>query len=311
MKNDTSFDVWYLKYRVVLMIAAVAIFWILESLLDAQILVGGGIKENIFPLNANELEHRFLIVIIILLGGYYTKKVIRKFQRMQAELRNQTEQVEIFAYSVIHDLKAPVIGMKGLADRLLRQYGEKLDEKGRNFCRGIVDSATSVNQLVKLINEYIGAKHASLHIQKINMHLLLRKIKREFSTRLKERRVKLVIREPLPDVKADELTMLRILRNLVDNPVKHGGKDLSEIIVGIEEDENFFTFSVKNDGAGLSLADSEKIFLPFRCSASQRSGSGLGLAIVKEGVERHGGKLWLDPAYSKGAAFYFTLAKGI
>lgn len=108
--------------------------------------------------------------------------------------------------------------------------------------------------------------------------------------------------------------MLRIFRNLVDNALKYGGEQLGEIRIGYTDSDERHLFSVSDDGVGVSLEDSEKIFGLFQRdgrTATGIEGSGLGLAIVKEIVERHRGTVWAEPGIERGTTFYFSIAKSL
>jgi light-regulated signal transduction histidine kinase (bacteriophytochrome) len=115
------------------------------------------------------------------------------------------------------------------------------------------------------------------------------------------------------NIKADRLSMLRVFRNFVDNSLKYGGDALSEIRIGYEESDEFHTFSVRDDGAGISGGDYEKIFGLFRREETSKTieGAGLGLAIVRELAERHRGRVWAEPGRQKGTTFYMSVSKNL
>ena len=115
------------------------------------------------------------------------------------------------------------------------------------------------------------------------------------------------------NIKADRLSMLRVFRNFVDNALKYGGDALSEIRIGYEESDEFHTFSVTDDGAGISGGDYEKIFGLFRREEASKAieGAGLGLAIVKELAERHRGRVWAESGRQEGTTFYMSVSKNL
>ncbi|MFP3870306.1 MAG: sensor histidine kinase [Syntrophobacteria bacterium] len=226
-------------------------------------------------------------------------------------LRKSSEKFKLFASSVMHDLKSPAVGIRGLADLLHRQYSDSLDQKGKTYCNQILKASEHLAALVEKINSYIAAKESALKIEKIEVKDVLRSIREQFSPRLAERGVEWSEPEVLPEIHADKLSLTRIFSNLVENALKYGGEDLSEIRIGYEEAEKFHIFSVSDDGAGLEESDVEKIFSVFEReeAAGETEGAGLGLTIVKELAEHHGGKVWVEPGEEKGTVFYISVSK--
>jgi signal transduction histidine kinase len=115
----------------------------------------------------------------------------------------------------------------------------------------------------------------------------------------------------VPEIKVDRLAILRVLRNLVDNALKYGGDELSEITIGYEGSDEHHILSVCDDGVAIKSEDSQKIFGPFQRHETSRGvkGTGLGLSIVKEIAEQHGGKVWMKSGEDKGITFYLTISK--
>ena len=130
---------------------------------------------------------------------------------------------------------------------------------------------------------------------------------------LKTRQVKFIEPETVPDIKADKLALLRIMRNLLDNSLKYGGDALSEIAVEYADSEDFHVISVRDDGVGIDNKDAGKIFDKFyRNKSSQKTeGLGLGLAIVKGLAKRHKGKVWIESSAGRGATFYISIYKNL
>jgi K+-sensing histidine kinase KdpD len=228
-------------------------------------------------------------------------------------LKQKKEMIKFFAYSVSHDLKSPAIGIYGLAKRLRDRYKGSLDEKGMEYCDQILKASEQMVSLVEDINSYIVTKEASLNIEKINMKEIMREIRDEFCGILEERKIVWSEPEALPEIWADRIALSRIFRNLLDNALKYGGKDLLKIKIGYEENRRYHVFSLSDDGVGVEAGEEEKIFEVFQRNETSKGtdGSGLGLAIVKEIAQRHGGQVWLDNQREKGAAFYISISKNL
>ena len=150
----------------------------------------------------------------------------RERERAEEALLKTSEKVKMFAYSVSHDLKNPAIAVHGLA-RLLQKTS--LDEKGKATCEQILKATEHIASLVEKINVYVSAKEVPLNIERIKLGDLIQNVREEFSFRLSDRGISWIEPDELPELSADRLSMMRVFRNLVDNALKYGGSELSEI----------------------------------------------------------------------------------
>jgi PAS domain S-box-containing protein len=229
------------------------------------------------------------------------------------ERKRAEDALKVFAYSVVHDLKSPAIGIYGITKRLHKQSKDVLDEKGRTYCEQILKVSEHIAALVEKINVYIVTKEASPLFEKINIKEILTMLKDEFSAQLNIRRIEWLEPESDIEIKADRLSILRVFRNLVDNALKYGGERLSNIWIGHEETEGFHIVSITDNGKGLKGMDAEKIFGLFQRHETSRGveGAGLGLAIVKEIAQQHGGQVWVEPAAKRGTTFCISISKNL
>jgi len=223
------------------------------------------------------------------------------------------EKIKLFSYSISHDLKSPAIGIHGLALLLERQSEQLLDEKSKRTCKQIIQTSALIEELVTHINTFISTREAPLSLEMVPMDAVMEVIRDEVSERLKAAGIKLSQPDRLPEIKADRLSMIRIIRNLVDNASKYGGEKLSRIVFDHKENETHHIFSVADDGAGLQKEELEGLFEAFKRKKSAQGiqGTGLGLAIVKEIMARHGGDAWAEPGVKQGVTFYFSISKSL
>jgi signal transduction histidine kinase len=194
---------------------------------------------------------------------------------------------------------------------LHRRYEHRLDEKGKTYCLQILKASEHVASLIEQINIFVAAKEAPMVVERIDVNEILEMVYHEFSAQLSLCRVSWHGLPVNVEISGDRLSILRVFTNLVDNALKYGGEQLSEIKIGYSQDENRHIFSVSDDGVGVSREGSERIFQLFERdrTAVGISGSGLGLAIVKEIAERHGGEVWVEPGQERGTTFYVSFAK--
>lgn len=228
-------------------------------------------------------------------------------------LKESAEKIKLFAYSVAHDLKSPSIGIHGLAKRLHQNYGRALDERGKTYCGQILKVSEQIIALVDKITIFISTREVPLRVERIPLKEIFRTIREEFSEEVQIRKIRWSEPDHIPEINADRLSMVRLLRNLVDNALKYGGDDLNEISIEYEETDGYHVLSVRDDGIGVKNENSEKIFGLFERENSCRGieGAGLGLAIVKEIAEQHQGKVWAEPGEESGTTFFVTISKDL
>jgi signal transduction histidine kinase len=232
-------------------------------------------------------------------------------KKMDQELKESTEKLKFFAYSVSHDLKGPAIGAYGFAKRLSERYRDSLDETGRHYCDQITAASEQIAALVDQINLFIAAKELPLNIEAVNVRQILDSVREDFSPQLQVRQIEWQAPDQIPSLNADRLSLSRIIRNLVDNALKYGGTGLSLIRIGYREEEDHHLFFVEDNGPGIKGEDALKIFGVFMRKKNSKGvqGTGLGLAIVKEMAERHGGRAWVEPGAKGGSVFYVSISK--
>lgn len=238
-------------------------------------------------------------------------RLFQELLRKAKEIEEKTETVKFFTYSFMHDLKGPALAVHGLAKRLQTHYGHGLEEKGKACCDQIVKASGQLNVLIEHLNEYIHAREAPLKLESVRLDDLAEDIRGEFLERLSAKGVRLLGPETTGVVTADRVSMLRAVRNLVDNALKYGGERLSEIKITYRQQEGFGIVSVSDDGVGVDeegVKDLFKLFYRHETSKGVQ-GSGLGLAIVKEIAERHHGRAWTENRGARGITFCFSIAE--
>ena len=245
------------------------------------------------------------------IGAIESIRDISEHKAMEAALRSNAESIKHFAYCVSHDLKSPITGINGLTHLLHRQYRERLDDKGKKYCDQIIKASEQALKLIEEVNVYIKTREMPLDFELISPKDILRIVKDEFEALLSVRQITFREPETIPDIVADRLSILRVFRNLVDNALKYGGEELSEIRIDYQDSDDFHIFLVMDDGVGLKSQDEARLFSAFQRERTSRGieGTGLGLAIVREIVEKHQGKVHVESEPGKGATFIIYISK--
>ncbi|MBI2863748.1 MAG: hypothetical protein HYX94_04215 [Chloroflexi bacterium] len=218
-------------------------------------------------------------------------------------------ELEAFAYSVSHDLRAPLRSVAGFSQVLLEDYFDRLDEEGRDSLRRIIAGTQKMGQLIDDLLNLSRLTRAEMKLQPHNLSAMVKKIGEAKKKAQPERKVNFSIQEGL-FAACDEHLMEVALENLVDNAWKFTGKvESPRIEFGSMEKDGVIAYFVRDNGAGFDMAYAGKLFQPFQRlhGMTEFPGTGIGLATVKRVIERHGGKVWIQGEKGKGTTVYFTL----
>jgi signal transduction histidine kinase len=255
-----------------------------------------------------------------LVKGHYTADMLERSIRYslnrkqsEASLQSSAEKTKLFASCVSHDLRSLTVGIQGMARLLNKQYRSTLDDRGAKYCDQILRASGQVVALVDEINAFLQTREVPLAIEDVNFKEIIETIREEFAPQLASRSIAWSEPDTAPEIRVDRLSLLRLLRNLVDNALKYGGRKLSAIRVGYEELTDSHACVVYDDGAGIKTEHHERIFDAFHRgrSATGVPGTGLGLAIVKEIAERHHGRVWVESVPERGSKFVVAIPKNL
>ncbi|MBI2860562.1 MAG: DUF1638 domain-containing protein [Chloroflexi bacterium] len=226
-----------------------------------------------------------------------------------AELEASNRELETFAYSVSHDLRAPLRSMEGYSSMLLEDYGDRLDEEAKKYLGYIKESSDLMGQLIDDLLKLSQVTRSDMSYEMVDMSELAKKIVAELEKTEPERKVEVTIAAGL--TVCGDFNLLRVaLENLLGNAWKFTGKTASpRIEVGSADRNGKQCYFVRDNGVGFNMAYADKLFKPFQRlhKASEFSGTGIGLATVQRIIRRHGGEVWAESKAGGGAVFYFTL----
>jgi len=259
-----------------------------------------------------------------------TQALLRE-ERQHAELlRIANEELRSFTYAVSHDLRVPLLNIKGFGSELREGLSviqstlgaalPHIDEKSRRklekvlqeeipeALRFIDTSADRMDRLIKAILALSRAGRRDLHPERLNMDELVESILKSSAHNIEKRQIKLTVGH-LPDVVADRTSMEMIIGNLLSNAVNYldPGRP-GEIEVSGSADLNEAQFSVRDNGRGIDESDIGKLFQLFRRLGKQEvPGEGMGLVYVRTLIARHGGRIWCESQAGQGTTFSFVI----
>ena len=256
---------------------------------------------------AKEYDEEDTAQLQLLMEGMW---LIIKRRESENELFRHSEMIKQFANSVSHDLKNPAVAMHGLAKLLERKFEELPREKLKNFIKQISRSSEQIITLSEDINTYISTREKPLHFTMLDLREIWQIIREEFMPRLREKKVLWIeAGGVIPNIKADRQGLLRVYRNFVDNALKYGGSNLSEISLDYAATESSHILSVQNNGEAIPPENTKTIFELFnrKTSDTELDGSGLGLAIVSEIARQHRGDSWVESGDDDQTTFYISI----
>lgn len=225
------------------------------------------------------------------------------------QLESANKELEAFAYSVSHDLRAPLRTIDGFSLALLEDYAEQIPDEGQNYLMRIRTAAQRMAQLIDDLLNLSRVSRAPIEPETINLSSLANNVVRDLQQAYRERIVEIAI---TPDLVArgDQRLMRIVLENLLSNAWKFTSKqEYAHIEFGLQDTDHQRTYFVRDNGAGFDMVYANKLFGTFQRlhANAEFPGIGIGLAIVQRIILRHGGRVWAEGGVNKGATFYFTL----
>jgi PAS domain S-box-containing protein len=236
----------------------------------------------------------------------------QRVQERTAQLEAANKELEAFAYSVSHDLRAPLRGIDGWSLALLEDCKDKLDEKEIQYLDLMRSETQIMGRLIDDLLMFSRQSRSEINRQRLDMTAMAQAI----VSRLKQQNPTLqadFIIQPGLTAQGDAGLIEIALNNLLDNAVKFsGGRSRPVIQFGQVEQEGGKAFFVRDNGVGFDMAYAHKLFGVFRRlhKSSDFPGTGIGLASVQRIINRHGGTIRAEAVVNEGATFYFTLKEG-
>jgi PAS domain S-box-containing protein len=244
------------------------------------------------------------------------KKAEGEIRKLNSELKKHVlgletanRELESFAYSVSHDLKAPLRSINGFSRALAEDYGKILDDTGKDNLNRVLAATGKMGQLIDALLNLSRLTRVNLNPGPVDLSTLARAVADDLRTAEPGRVTEFIIADGVT-AEGDAVMLRAAVENLVSNAWKFTSKqDRARIEFGIRQKDGENVYFVRDNGAGFDMAYGAKLFTAFQRlhTAEEFPGIGIGLATVQRIVHRHGGRIWAEGETGKGATFYFTL----
>lgn len=225
----------------------------------------------------------------------------------QLELKNA--ELERFTYTASHDLKSPLITIRGFLGYLEQDARSGNFARLRNDVKRISEATENMHRLLNELLELSRVGHPMSQPKSMPFEEIVQEALKRVEGQLQVQQVQVKVGSGLPEVFGDTERLVEVIQNLVDNACKFMGDQINPMIeIGSQQHENQNIFFVKDNGIGISEKFHEKVFGLFDKLDPNTNGTGIGLALVKRIIEVHGGRIWIESrGIGEGTTFFFTL----
>jgi len=233
-----------------------------------------------------------------------------RVRQRTAELEASTRELDSFAYSVSHDLRAPLRSLEGFSQVLLEDYADALAAEGQQYLRRIQANVSRMAQMIDDLLHLSRATRSQLRRERADLSELAREVASELASQDPGRVVEIDIADGLV-AHGDPHLIRLVLQNLLGNAWKFTAyRDDPVIQMSVDEQDGVDVFTVRDNGAGFDMSFAHKMFDPFQRlhSTVEFEGTGIGLAIEHRIITRHGGRIRAEGTPDQGATFRFSLA---
>jgi len=262
-------------------------------------------------------------IVVLLVERRRRRRAREALDRLNAELEERiaartaalnakTRELETFAYSVAHDLKAPLRGIDGYSRLLLEDHATDLNDEGRTFLQTIQGSTDEMSQLIDDLLEYSRLEQREFKPDQVELGPLVTSVVEQKKREATDTAIEFIVDVNGGSVVADPNGLIQSLRNYLDNAVKFTRKvSHPRIEVGSKETAQNHVIWVRDNGVGFDMKYHDRIFNIFQRlnTGEEYPGTGIGLAIVRKAMERMGGRAWADSESGRGATFYLEIPK--
>lgn len=254
-----------------------------------------------------------LSLLALVLAGYLYRKNIRferDMQEKQEELEAANQEVEDYTYVISHELKEPLRSLRIFAQFLGEDYGDRLEEQGRDYVQRLHGASVRLSNLVDdlLTLSRIGRK--DMRYEEVNMNELVAEVREELATLVEETNAVVKMRR-LPVVVCQRMLVGEIFKNIIANGIRFNEEERPVVEVACAEQNGAYHFSIRDNGIGIEENQLDTIFGIFTQlhPKEKYGGTGAGLTICKKIVEAHGGRIWAESIPGEGTTFRFTIPK--
>jgi two-component system CheB/CheR fusion protein len=230
---------------------------------------------------------------------------------LNRELEEKNAEMEQFAYTVSHDLKSPLVTIRGFIGHVQRDVSEGRMDRVADYSQRIDGATGRMSRLIDNLLDLSRIGRVAAESSPIPLAETIQRICRTHGEQLADRGITVAVQEAMPTIYGDEERIGEVFDNLITNAIRYGcDAEDPRIEIGAEDDDNKYRIFVRDNGQGIRAEQHDKIFGLFQRLHPGKDSTGVGLAIVRRIVEVHGGRVWVESSPGSGATFWVEFPAG-
>src|SRR3954453_11652422 len=228
-------------------------------------------------------------------------------EQRATELEDANEELTQFASIVSHDLREPLRVVSGVAELFETRYADDLDESAGRLLAALTRSTERMSALLDGLLAYSRVGRSE-EVRSIDANVLLAEVREQLGSQIADSGGEIVA-DDLPVVEGDWVQLAQLFQNLIGNALKFRGTEPPRVEIRGRAEGDHWRFSVTDNGIWIDPRNRDRVFEMFQRLHTRDAypGTGVGLAIVKKIVDRHGGRIWVEPGADRGTVFHFTV----
>ncbi len=227
-------------------------------------------------------------------------------EKLLLKLKKSNEELQEYAHIVSHDLKSPLRSIDALVNWIKEDNKNNLDDDSRRNLDLIEITLEKMEQLISDVLNYSSVSELMTEKKDVNLNQIVNDL---ITLMYIPDHIKITIKNSLPTVKGDKTKLQQVFQNLISNAIKFSNKKQAFIEIHFKLINDYYEFSIKDNGIGIEKKYHSKIFKLFYILNKSKYSTGIGLSIVKKIVNLHEGEIWLESKLKKGSTFTFTIKK--
>lgn len=262
------------------------------------------------PFEILEVKARIRTHLSLKLAKYELSEKNKILEEKTVELESAFNELEAFSYTVSHDLKSPLREIEAYVKIILDEENKKISSNTKEIVSKVDDICGNTITMIESLLKYSKMTNLEICRELIDISKIFESTFDQYKAIYQERIIEFEFETGMPKVWADLILMKQVISNIISNSVKFTkNQEKAFIILGCKKDKEEYIFYVKDNGAGIDMEFSGKLFGVFQRIHSQDEfhGNGIGLAIVRKIIQKHSGRTWIEGKVNEGATVYFTL----